>query len=87
MALGVMWTACSDDCPGDGQTEMFELPPLPVKEGEEFHPKHWELPREGGVVTPEGGDARTTAAQELCPVAPPPDFLRSLWEGGDHGAR
>ena len=53
---GVQWTACRDCCSEQG--ELFGLPSLNVKEGEEFLDRHWEPPKERKVVPPEGGDAR-----------------------------
>ncbi len=52
---GEVWVACRDG--SHDQLEIFGLPTLNVKEGEELDDVHWEPPQECGVVPPESGDA------------------------------
>ena len=77
---GEQWVACRDG--NHDQGELFGLPPLDVKEGEEFHEKHWEPSGKAGVVPYEGDDASESDHQEL---EPPVGWLSALWEGHDYG--
>ncbi len=79
---GDMYVSCDGGCqplPLDG---LVPPPDSPELEG---GPVMWvkEPIEEEGVVPCEGGDARTTVLKREYPGEPPPEFLKTLWEGSD----
>ena len=81
---GEMYVQCVGGCLGLGLEDTDSLPDASVHAWVGGSKAAVEPEGIRGVVPCEGGDARTSDAEES---EPPVGWLSSMWEGGDDGSR